>query len=63
MRRLAYVGRVTSRSGAVVTHIARGSTAGAALTNLRRSLVGDWCRIEVGLGEGEAFRCLEEKSR
>ena len=63
VRRLAYTARVVSATGAVTTHITRGSTAGAALTNLRRSLVGDWTRIEVGLGEGESFRMLEERTR
>ena len=63
MRRAAYTARVYSRDGIVTTHITRGCTASAALTNLRRSLVGPWVRIEVGLGEGDSFRFLAEADR
>ena len=64
MRRHAYVGRVYPLGGnVVVTHLTRGSDAGAALTNLRRQLLGRWSRIEVGLGEGAEFRMLQEVSR
>ena len=51
MTRAAYTARVVSRDGITTTHLTRGSDAGAALTNLRRSLVGPWVRIEVGPGE------------
>ena len=57
-----YTARVYS-GHAMTTHLTRGTTAGAALTNLRRQLVGPWQRIEVGLGEGAAFRALAEVSR
>jgi hypothetical protein len=50
---------VTAADGTVT----RGSDAGAALTNLRRSLVGPWTRIEVGTGEGTEFKVLQEVSR
>ena len=63
MTRAAYTARVYGRDGGFVKFLTRGSTAGAALTNLRRSLVGPWVRIEVGLGEGDAFRALAETSR
>ena len=56
--RHAYTARVYS-GHAMTVHLTRGTTAGAALTNLRRQLVGPWQRIEVGLGEGDAFRLLE----
>ena len=57
-----YTARVYS-GHAMTVHLTRGTTAGAALTNLRRQLVGPWQRIEVGLGEGDAFRVLAEVSR
>ena len=63
MTTYAYVGRVTALNGAVVTYLIGGSTAGCALTTLRRSRRGDWTRIEVGTGEGDAFRPLQEVSR
>ncbi len=63
MRLAAYSARVITPSGALVECIARGSTARAALTNLRRSRRGDWTRIEVGVGSGEAFRALAELNR
>lgn len=59
MTRYAYTARVTAPCGAVVTHLVGGSTAGAALVNLRRSLKGQWTRIEVGTGEGAAFTALQ----
>jgi hypothetical protein len=60
VRRLAYTARVHAADGTVTTHLTRGSDAGSALTNLRRQLLGRWSRIEVGTGEGEAFRVLME---
>ncbi len=63
MTRAAYTARVYGRDGSFVKFLTRGSTAGAALTNLRRSLVGPWTRIEVGLGEGDAFRMLQGVER
>jgi len=63
MRRNPYTARVTAADGTVTTHLTRGTTAGAALTNLRRQLVGPWTRIEVGLGEGDAFRMLQGVER
>ncbi len=63
MRRAAYTARVTGADGTVTTHLTRGSDAGTALTNLRRQLLGRWARIEVGLGEGAAFRALREVSQ
>lgn len=60
MTRFSYTARVTAPCGAVVTHLVGGSTAGCALTNLRRSLKGAWTRIEVGTGEGDGFRMLRE---
>ena len=63
MTRAAYTARVYGRDGSFVKFLPRGSTAGAALTNLRRSLVGPWVRIEVGTGEGDAFRFLAEVDR
>jgi hypothetical protein len=62
-RRYAYTGIVVSRDGITTTHLVNGSTAAAALTNLRRLRRGDWRRIEVGTGEGTAFRMLAEMSR
>lgn len=62
MSRHAYTARVYS-GHAMTTHLTRGTTAGAALTNLRRQLVGPWTRIEVGLGEGAEFRMLAEVKR
>lgn len=59
----AYTARVWSRDGVLTTHLVPGSTAGCALTRLRRTRRGDWSRIEVGLGEGTAFRALAEVSR
>lgn len=63
MRLSAYTARVTTTNGSVVECLTRGSDARAALTNLRRSRRGDWTRIEVGLGEGDSFRMLQETSR
>ena len=63
MTRAADTARVYGRDGSFVKFLTRGTTAGAALTNLRRSLVGPWVRIEVGLGEGTAFKVLQEVSR
>lgn len=63
MRRHAYSARVTAADGTVTTHLTRGSTAGAALTNLRRRLLCRWTRIAVGTGEGEAFKALQEVTR
>ena len=60
MTRYAYTARVTAPCGAVVTHLVGGSTAGAALVNLRRSLRGAWTRIEVGTGEGDRFVAFAE---
>lgn len=59
----AYTARVWSLSGVLTTHLVSGSTAGCALTTLRRSRRGDWTRIEVGTGENENFRPLQEVSR
>ena len=53
--RFNYTARVLTPSGATVTHLVGGKTAGCALTVLRRSLRGAWTRIEVGTGEGERF--------
>ena len=63
MTRYVYVGKVTAPCGAIVTHLVGGSTAGAALVNLRRSLRGAWTRIEVGTGEGDGFRMLREETK
>ncbi len=63
MNRFSYTARVVTPCGAVVTHLVGGSTAGCALTVLRRSLKGAWRRIEVGLGEGDRFQLLEEVER
>jgi len=63
VRRVPYTARVTAADGTVTTHLTRGSDAGAALTNLKRQMVGRWARIEVGLGEGDGFRALAETSR
>ena len=63
MTRYAYTARVTAPCGAIVPHLVGGSTAGAALVNLRRSLRGAWTRIEVGTGEGDEFRMLREESK
>lgn len=56
----AYTARVVSLSGVLTTHLVSGSTAGCALTTLRRSRRGDWTRIEVGTGENENFVALRE---
>lgn len=58
-----YAARVVANNGAVVELIARGQTARAALTNLRRARKGDWLRIAVGTGEGATFRALAEVER
>ena len=63
MTTYAYVGRVTALNDAVVTYLIGGSTAGCALTTLRRSRRGDWTRIEVGTGENENFIALREVER
>lgn len=63
MNQYSYVGKVTAPCGAVVTHLISGSTAGCALTMLRRSLRGAWTRIEVGTGEGAAFVVFAEVSK
>lgn len=63
MRQFAYTARVVSTAGVLTTHLVNGSSALAALHNLRRSRRGDWSRIEVGTGEGEAFRILQECGR
>jgi hypothetical protein len=60
--RHAYTARVTA-AGVTTTHLTRGTTAGAALTNLRRQFVGPWQRIEVGIGEGDRFQLLEVEER
>lgn len=59
----AYTARVWSLSGVLTTHLVSGSTAGCALTRLRRTRRGDWSRIEVGTGEGQEFRVLREVER
>ena len=59
----AYTAKVWSRSGILTTHLVSGSTAGCALTTLRRSRRGDWSRIEVGTGENENFVTLKEQSK
>lgn len=59
----AYTARVWSRDGVLTTHLVSGSTAGCALTTLRRSRRGDWTRIEVGTGEGERFVAFAEASK
>lgn len=56
----AYTARVVALNGAVVSMLVSGSTAGCALTTLRRSRRGDWTRIEVGTGENENFVALRE---
>lgn len=63
MRRYTYTARVTTLLGLTVTCTVGGSTAMAALHNVKRSRKGDWSRIEVGLGEGAAFRALQAVSR
>lgn len=63
MRRAAYAARVTTADGIVTSHLTRGADARAALTNLRRQLLGRWQRIEVGTGEGTEFRVIAEVSR
>ncbi len=63
MTQYSYAARVTALNGAVVTMLAHGSTAGCALTTLRRERRGDWTRIEVGTGEGADFRMLREVSK
>ncbi len=63
MTRYTYVGKVTAPCGAIVTHLVGGSSCGAALLNLRRSLKGNWTRIEVGTGEGASFVALREESK
>ena len=60
MRLYSYTGIVVSRDGITTTHLVNGSTAAAALTNLRRLRRGDWRRIEVGTGEGRDFVTLRE---
>jgi len=61
--RYSYTARVTAPCGAIVTHLVGGSSCGAALVNLRRSLKGNWTRIEVGTGEGAAFVAFAEVSK
>ena len=63
MRLYTYTARVVTLLGVTVTCTVNGSTAGCALTTLRRSRRGDWSRIEVGLGEGSEFTVLRECSR
>lgn len=63
MTQFAYTAKVWSLTGVLTTHLVPGSTAGCALTRLRRNRRGDWSRIEVGLGEGAAFRMLREVER
>jgi hypothetical protein len=63
VRRYSYVCNVTTPCGAIVTHLVGGSSALAALHNIRRSLKGAWLRIEVGTGMGTEFRVLQEVSR
>jgi len=63
VRLYSYTGIVVSRDGITTTHLVNGSTAAAALTNLRRLRRGDWRRIEVGTGEGTAFRMLQGVER
>ena len=61
--RYSYTARVTTPCGAIVTHLVGGSSCGAAMVNLRRSLKGAWTRIEVGTGENENFVVLREESK
>ena len=63
MRLAAYVGKVVAANGSVVTCIVRGSSALAALHNLRRQRKGDWLHLAVGVGDGDAFRCYAEVGR
>lgn len=58
-----YAARVTTLTGAVVECIARGTTAGCALTNLRRQRCGDWTRIEVGYGTPTGLVVIAEVTR
>lgn len=58
-----YAARVVANNGAVVECIARGATARAALTNLRRARRGDWLTIEVGHMTADGFRVLAEDAR
>lgn len=58
-----YTARVTALNGSVVDMTCAGSTAGCALTTLRRSRRGDWMRIEIGLGKGKQFVVFAEVSR
>ena len=59
----SYKARVTANNGATVECLAKGSTARAALTNLRRARRGDWLRIEVGHMTADGFRVLAEDCR
>lgn len=63
MSQYVYTARVRALNGVTVTMLVNGSSARAALVNLRRQRRGDWTRIEVGTGEGEAFRALAEASQ
>jgi hypothetical protein len=63
VRRYSYTANVVTPCGAIVTHLVGGSSALAALHNLRRSLRGQWTRIEVGTGTGDSFRSLQEVER
>ncbi len=62
-RIFCYTARVTALNGAVVSCLAHGSTAGCALTTLRRERRGDWTRIGVGTGEGAEVRMLREVAK
>ena len=59
----SYKAFVTANNGATIEMVARGSDAGAALTNLRRKRKGDWLRIRVGYMAADGFRALAEDCR
>ena len=63
MRIYSYTARVTANNGALVCLLVGASSALAALHNLKRQRRGDWQSIQVGIGEGDAFRVLQEQSR
>ena len=63
MTQYPYAARVTTASGAIVDCTSRGSSAGAALVNLRRARRGDWQRIEVGLRVAGRLDVLRQEDK